>query len=224
MRPHVREAHPGPGKRPGARRVALAPMSTSEPGPLTEHAAVVHGDVAGYSRLIAGNEIETHQTLQVFRRIIEEAVAEETGKVATFVGDEFLAVLPTRPGGLAAAIAIQRALAGENERLPAGRRMRFRLGVNYGPVSVEDGRWFGDVINVAARLQAIAKPGGICVSAAALECTEDIRARFRSLGRQRLKNIPEPILAYEIVDDELPGKQRGRGREGFRSGNGPPSP
>ena len=183
-------------------------MSTPDPDSRTEPASVINGDVAGYSKLVADNEIETHQTLQAYRRIIEEAVASEDGEVVAFVGDEFLAVLPTQARGLGAAVAVQRALARENERLPAGRQMRFRLGLNFGPVSVDGGRWFGDVINVAARLQAMAEPGGICASAAALEGTEELPVRVRSLGRKRLKNIPEPVLAYEIVDDELPTDER----------------
>lgn len=176
-------------------------------GSATRHAVAINGDVAGYSKLIADNEIETHQTLQAFRAIVEETVAKEEGRVVNFVGDEFLAVLPTRTNGLAAAIAVQRTLAGENARLPAARQMRFRLGVNYGPLSVEDDRWFGEVINVAARLQALARPGGICASAAVLEGADDLPVRFRALGRQRLKNIPEPVLAYEIVDELLPEEQ-----------------
>lgn len=179
-------------------------MGVAGSGASSELAAVINGDVAGYSRLIADNEIETHQTLQAFRRIVEAEVAEEAGKVVNFVGDEFLAVLPTQRSGLAAALSIQRNLAGENLRLPTARQMRFRLGVNYGAVSVENDRWFGDAINVAARLQALAKPGGICVSAAALEGGDDLPIRFRSLGRRRLKNIPEPVLAYQVVDELLP--------------------
>jgi adenylate cyclase len=181
-------------------------MRTTDAGSRTESAAVINGDVSGYSKLVADDEIATHQTLQAFRRVIEDSVTKESGEVVEFVGDEFLAVLPTQRAGLAAAVAIQRALAAENERLPAGRRLRFRLGLNYGRVSVERGRWFGDVINVAARLQALAEPGGICASAAALEGTDELPVRVRSLGRKRLKNIPEPVLAYEVVDEELPAE------------------
>jgi adenylate cyclase len=97
----------------------------------------------GYSKLIADNEIETHQTLQAFRTIIEGIVSGEQGEVVVFVGDEFLAILPGGAAALAAAIAIQRILAGENERLPAARQVRFRLGVNFGEVPVEDGRAAG---------------------------------------------------------------------------------
>ncbi len=179
-------------------------MSIASPQTRTEQAAVINGDVVGYSRLIADNEIETHQTLQTFRRIIDEAVGAENGELVTFVGDEFLAVVPSNAGALAAAITIQRNLAAENERLPVARQMRFRLGVNAGLVSVENGRWFGDVINVAARLQALAKPGGIWASAAALDGADKLPVRLRSLGPKRLKHIPEPVLAYELVDEELP--------------------
>jgi adenylate cyclase len=196
-------------------------MNASDQGSTTEPAAVINGDVAGYSKLVADNEIETHQTLQTFRRIVEDAVQSQKGEVVTFVGDEFLAVLPTQASGLTAAVTIQRALARENERLPAGRKMRFRLGLNFGPVSVESGRWFGDVINVAARLQAIAEPGGICASATALEGTEDLPVSVRSLGRKRLKNIPEPVLAYEIVDD---GLQNEEGKPWRRRIPTPPKP
>jgi TolB-like protein/class 3 adenylate cyclase len=181
-------------------------MSAPDASSRTQVAAVINGDVAGYSKLVADDEIATHRTLEALREIIGEAVAEESGEVVSFVGDEFLAVLPTQPAGLGAAVAIQRALASENEQLPAGRRVRFRLGIDYGHVSVEGGRWFGDVINVAARLQAIAEPGGICASAAALEGTEDLPVRVRSLGKKRLKNIPEPVLAYEVVDEQAPAE------------------
>ncbi len=182
-------------------------MTTSDDGLVTRGAAVINGDVVGYSKLIADNEIETHQTLQAFRTIIEAIVSGEGGDVVVFVGDEFLAILPSGAAALTAAIAMQRILATENERLPAARQVRFRLGVNFGSVSVEDGRWFGDAINVAARLQALAKPGGICASAVAVDGVDDLPGRRRSLGRRRLKNIPEPVLAYEIIDDELPKEE-----------------
>ena len=92
-------------------------MSTPSAGSRTEPAAVINGDVAGYSKLVADDEIETHRTLQAFRRIVEDMVSKESGEVVEFVGDEFLAVLPTRPAGVTAAVAIQRALAAENEKL-----------------------------------------------------------------------------------------------------------
>jgi adenylate cyclase len=182
-------------------------MGEPSAGPSTRDAAVINGDVVGYSKLIADNEIETHQTLQAFRTIIEGVVEGEGGEVVVFVGDEFLAILPSGAAAIIAAVAVQRILAAENERLPAARQVRFRLGINFGAVSVDEGRWFGDVINVAARLQALAEPGGICASAAAVEGVEGIPGRLRSLGRQRLKNIPEPVLAYAVVDEDAPAEE-----------------
>lgn len=169
---------------------------------VTRRATALHGDVAGYSRLIADNEIETHNTLQAFRRIIGEEVAAHDGEVVEFVGDEFLAVIPTETAAVAAAITVQRRVAGENESLPQGRRMRFRLGINAGEISTADGQWYGDAINVAARLQAIADPGGINVSADTLDAAGDISFDVEPIGKKRLKNIPEPVAVFKIIDKE----------------------
>ncbi len=169
----------------------------------TRHLTAVHGDVAGYSKLTADNEIETHATLQSLRRIIEEEIAEAGGEVVQFVGDEFLAMVPTESGALSAAPTIQRRIAAETESLPPGRKMRFRLGVNSGEISVENGQWYGDAINVAARLQAMADPGGVNVSEATLDAAGDVAYRLEPLGRKRLKNIPEPVAIFKIVDDEV---------------------
>lgn len=176
---------------------------TDESSRDTRFATALHGDVAGYSKLTADNEIETHNTLQAFRRIIEEAVRANNGDLTSFVGDEFLAVLPTESDALAAAIEIQRRIGSENESLPAGRKMRFRLGVNAGDISMADGRWYGDAINVAARLQALAEPGGINVSRSTLDAAGDLPARVESLGAQRLKNIPEPVVVFRLVDEAI---------------------
>ena len=168
----------------------------------TKRLTAVHGDVAGYSKLTADNEIETHNTLQAFKRIIEEELASQDGDLVQFVGDEFLAVVQTEAGAIAAATAIQRRIASENETLPAARRMRFRLGLNTGEVTVDDGQWYGDAINIAARLQALAEAGGVNVSGVTLEGAGDIDLPLEALGRKRLKNIPEPVAVYRIVDDE----------------------
>jgi adenylate cyclase len=177
-------------------------VTTASPGSETRHAAVINGDAAGYSALTADNEIETHHTLQAYRAIVEEVVVADGGELAQFVGDEFLAVLPDAAAAVSAAIGMQRRIAVENEKLPPARRMLFRLGLNAGAVSVEDGRWFGEVINVAARLRAIGAPGGICASGAVIDGAGEIPARASALGRRRLKNIPEPVRAFEIVDTE----------------------
>lgn len=194
---------------------------TDESSRDTRFATVLRGDVAGYSKLTADNEIETHNTLQAFRRIIEEAVRTNNGDLASFVGDEFLAVLPTESDALAAAIEIQRRIASENESLPAGRKMRFRRGVNAGDISVADSRWYGDAINVAARLQALAEPGGINVSRSTLDAAGDIPARVESLGPQRLKNIPERSGGSTVSAGPVPtrcGGARSRPPDAARTG------
>ena len=169
---------------------------------VTKRATALHGDVAGYSKLTADNEIETHNTLQAFRRIIEAEVAANDGEVVAFVGDEFLAVIPTESGAITAAATVQRRIAEENESLPPGRKMRFRLGVNAGEISTADGQWYGDAINVAARLQALADPGGINVSADTLDEAGDVLFDVEPLGKKRLKNIPEPVAVFKIIDKE----------------------
>ena len=177
-------------------------VNTGDMAAETRHLTALHGDVAGYSKLIADNEIETHNTIQAFRRIIEEELDSRDGKLVQFVGDEFLAVVPGETDAILAAIEVQRRIAGENENLPPARRMRFRLGLNSGEVSVADGQWYGDAINVAARLQSLAEPGGINVSGATLDAAGDMDLQIEALGRKRLKNIPEPVPVFRIIDDE----------------------
>lgn len=163
----------------------------------------VHGDVSGYSRLIADNEIETINTLRVFSSLVNRVVASHSGEMGGLVGDEFLAVFQSASDGVAAALEMQRLMAEDNQSLPIGRRMQFRLGVHSGRIGGELGHWFGDTVNTAARLQALADPGGVMVSAAVLEQSSDVKVRFEPAGQQRLKNIPEPVLAYRLIDDEL---------------------
>ena len=169
----------------------------------TRHATALHGDVVGYSKLSAENEIETHNTLQVLRRIIDQEVSDNGGRLGAFVGDEFLAIFPTESVAVRVAIEIQRLIASENESLPAGRKMRFRLGINSGVISLDGDRWYGDAINIAARLQALAEPGGINISRSALDAAGEIPVRFESLGAQRLKNIPEQVTVFRLVDEEI---------------------
>lgn len=185
----------------GADMIESGPRSDDHRA-VTRRATALHGDVVGYSKLTADNEIETHNTLQAFRRIIEEEVSASDGELVEFVGDEFLALIPTEAGAIRTAMAVQRRIAEENESLPEGRRMRFRLGVNAGEISTADGQWYGEAINIAARLQALADPGGINVSADTLDGAGDLSFDVEPLGRQRLKNIPEPVSVFTIVDKE----------------------
>jgi adenylate cyclase len=169
--------------------------------PVTEEAAALHGDVVGYSRLTADNEIETFNTLQVLRRTIEHVTDSHGGTVASFVGDAFLAVFPEEASAVSAALEIQARLAQENAGLPEGRRMLFRLGIHSGRVSHLDDRWWGDAINIVARLQALAEPAGVNISREALAAAGELPVRIESLGPTRLKNIPEPVTIFRLVPD-----------------------
>ena len=166
----------------------------------------LHGDVFGYSRLIADNEIETINTLRVFTSTIEAVVVVHSGEMGDMVGDEFLAVFPSESDAVEAALEMQRLMAEDNQSLPIGRRMQFRLGLHSGVIKGEVGRWYGDVVNIAARLQALADPGGVMISAAVLDASSDVNVRVEAAGSQRLKNIPEPVLAYRLIDDDVPAE------------------
>jgi TolB-like protein/class 3 adenylate cyclase len=163
----------------------------------------LHGDAVGYSQLIAENEIEARNTLQSHRRLIEAGVGNTGGDVVQFIGDEFLAIFPNAAAGVGAAIQIQRSLAEANAVLPEGKKMRFRLGVNSGAVSEGTDGWHGEGINVAARLQALSPVGGIYVSRTSLDQAGDIDVLIEPKGPTRLKNIPDPVHIFSLVDETI---------------------
>ncbi len=161
----------------------------------------VHGDAVGYSQLIAENEIETRNTLKNHRKLIEAAVGDRGGQVVQFIGDEFLSIFQDAGNAVAAALAIQRVLAKENSVLPEGRRMNFRLGVNSGSISEGTDGWHGEGINIAARLQALANPGGTYLSQGTVNLAGDVGVQVESVGTKRLKNIPDPVHVFKLVDE-----------------------
>ncbi len=177
-------------------------------------AAILSADVAGYSRLMAEDEDGTVRTLRAWREQVSALVAEHRGRLADFTGDNFLAEFPAASDVVECAIEIQRVVAARNTALPEDRRLRFRIGVHLGDVRREDGRLFGDGVNIAARLQALAEPGGICMSAAVYE---QVRSKLamacKDLGEQALKNISTPVRAYRLrVPDAPPQATQPRAR------------
>lgn len=135
------------------------------------------------------------------RALFREHITGGEGRVVDTAGDSILAVFGSVVEALRAAIQIQAGLGGRSEGVAEGRRMRFRIGLNAGEiVEQEDGSVYGDGVNVAARLQALADPGGICVSeVVAAEARNKLAVRFQSLGEQRVKNIAEPVRAHRVV-------------------------
>jgi len=143
-------------------------------------AAIVAADVAGYSRLMEANEEQTLATLSGHRRIIDEAIARHRGRIAGTAGDSVLADFASVLDAVHASIEIQHSLADANNALPPERRMQFRIGINIGDVMVKDGDIFGDGVNIAARLEALAQPG---VFASRAACATTFATRLRSTSR-----------------------------------------
>ncbi len=164
-------------------------------------AAILYADVAGYSRLTGDNEDATHRTLGEYLDLIAGLVAEHQGQVMHYAGDAVLARFDAVVDAVSGAVEIQRRLHQRNELLPQERRMQFRVGINVGDVIEDRGDIYGDGVNVAARLESLAEPGGVCVSEAVRAAIgRKLPIELTFLGEQRVKNITEPVRAYRVVE------------------------
>jgi adenylate cyclase len=163
--------------------------------------AILSADVVGYTRLMGRDEQATLESLKESRRIFAEHVAECDGRVNDTAGDSILAEFPSAVRAVECAIAIQGALRQRNGQLPEDRQMRYRIGINVGDVIADGDTIYGDGVNVAARTQELADPGGISICGPAYEQVRDkLDLNVESLGRQRFKNVAEPIVCYRIAD------------------------
>jgi len=162
--------------------------------------AILAADAVGYSRLMAANEAATVASLDSARSVFRSRIESHQGRVIDTAGDSVLAVFETAAGAVTAAMTIQEDLDAASRDLAEDRRMRFRIGVHLGDViEKSDGTVYGDGVNIAARLQALAKPGGITVSdAVKVALRGRVQATFEDRGEQTVKNIPEPVRAYAI--------------------------
>jgi adenylate cyclase len=163
-------------------------------------AAILVADVSGYSRLVQVNEAETVHRLTELRSAIGDVLVQHSGRLVSSAGDGFLAVFDSALDAVAAALEMQ-TLADEREApVPEEQRIRFRVGLNLGDVLVQEDDLFGDAINIAARLQEIAEPGGICASRA---LRDSVRGRFPCtfdrIGRRQVKNIARPVTVYRLL-------------------------
>ena len=163
-------------------------------------AAILAADVAGYSRLIGVDEEGTLNRLTSIRvEVIDPKIAEHRGRLVKTTGDGLLVEFASVVDALRCAIEVQQAVAGRNAGTGVADRIEFRIGLNVGDVVVENGDIFGDGVNVAARLEALAEPGGICVSARVQEdAAGRVDLKFDDLGQQTLKNIARPVQVYSI--------------------------
>ena len=162
-------------------------------------AAIFAADVVGYSRLMGDDEVGTLQRLTACRTILDGQIAAYHGRIFGSAGDSVVADFPSAVDALGCAVAVQAAIAKDNAARPANEQMRFRIGVHLGDVIVQGENLFGDGVNIAARLEALAEPGGICVSAAVRDqIGTKLPTAFTDLGEQQVKNIAQPIRAYYV--------------------------
>jgi len=163
--------------------------------------AILAADVVGYSRLMGANEVGTLQSLELHQNeLIEPEVAACRGRIVKLAGVGILAEFPSVVGAVECACAVQRGMRARNGDVPEDRRIQFRIGINLGDVIVRGDDVFGDGVNVAARLEGVARPGGIAVSQSVRDHVGNkLDLLFRDKGDQRLKNIAEPVRVYDVV-------------------------
>jgi class 3 adenylate cyclase len=162
--------------------------------------ALLAADIVKYSRLVADDEEETVRRLADYRAVFEEAASHHGGRIVNMVGDAVLADFPSSVDAVRCALAIQDAIAEHNRAYPDDRRMQLRIGITLADIMDKEGELFGDGVNIAARLESLAPPDGICVSQTVREqVAGKLPITFDDIGPQRVKNIPNPIRAYVFV-------------------------
>jgi class 3 adenylate cyclase len=163
-------------------------------------AAILVADVSGYSRLVHADEATTVTRLAALRREVDAVLAEHGGRIVSSAGDGFLAEFGSALSASAAALDMQRRVAARQDGVAEAEQIRFRIGLNVGDVLVQEDDLFGDAINVAARLQELAPPGGICASRA---LRDSVRGRFpcafERVGKRQVKNIARPVTVYRLL-------------------------
>src|SRR5215510_1271177 len=175
-------------------------MEQQQPGRVGRKlAAIVAADVAGYSRLMGLDEVGTARTLREHRKVTDALVAKHGGRIVKTTGDGVLLEFPSVVDAVECAVSVQAVMAERNQGVPEDRRMLFRIGINLGDILIERDDILGDGVNIAARLEGIAVPGGICISSSAYEQVRGkVPFEFADLGDQTLKNIARPIRAYAV--------------------------
>jgi adenylate cyclase len=162
--------------------------------------AILSADAVGYSRLMGDNEAATVRTMETYRRVISNLIQQHRGRVVDSPGDNLLAEFASVVDAVQCAVAVQKEIQTRNMELPETRKMHFRIGINLGDVIEEEDRLYGDGVNIAARLESLAEPGGICVSKTAFDHIETkLPLGYEYLGEQTVKNITKPVGAYKVL-------------------------
>ena len=170
-------------------------------------AAILAADVAGYSRLMAADEEGTHERLQAhLRELVDPKIKEHRGRIVKSTGDGLLAEFSSVVDAVRCAVKTQRAMIDRKADTPEDKRIIFRIGVNLGDVIVEPEDIFGDGVNIAARLEALAEPGGICISRVVRDQVRDrLDYKFEDMGEQEVKNIARPVRVYALRREAIAG-------------------
>ena len=176
--------------------------------------SIFSADAVGYSRLMAEDEAATVKTIATYREVMTSLIKQHRGRVVDSPGDNVLAEFSSVVDAVQCAVAVQNEIQTRNAELPDNRRMEFRIGINLGDVIDEEDRIYGDGVNIAARLEALADPAGICVSKTAFDQIETkLPLGYEYLGEQSVKNIPKPVAAYRVLmKPEAVGKVIGEKR------------
>jgi adenylate cyclase len=175
-------------------------------------AAIVAADIAGYSKLVAEDEEETLRRLASYRSVFEDFISRFSGRIFNTAGDAVLAEFPSAVEAVRCAIDVQESLRTRNLAYPASRQMSFRIGITVGDVVERDGDLLGDGVNIAARLEGLAQPGGLCVSRTVYEqVSSKLSVEFVDIGEQEVKNIPAPIHAYTLLLGTGAGRVQAQG-------------
>src|SRR3954449_10559553 len=176
-------------------------------------AAIVAGDISGYSRLMQIDEEGTHARVKrIERDLIEPSIIEHHGKLVKTTGDGFIAIFDSPVEAVRCSIVIQQNLVGRNASLPKDTRIEYRIGVNLGDVIVESDDIYGDGVNIASRIEGIAEPGQVYISGAIYEqIKHKVVCGYESLGDRKVKNITDPVRVYRVLADaDAVGKTKGR--------------
>src|SRR5712691_9595048 len=163
-------------------------------------AAILSADVKGYSRLMGEDEEATLHTLTAYRKVMDTLIEQHRGRIVGTAGDSVLAEFASVVDAVQCAAVIQTTLKAENANLPSERKMEFRIGINLGDVMVEGEQIYGDGVNIAARLESLADPGGICISGTVHEHIKNkLSLQYEDLGAQTVKNIAEPVRVLRVM-------------------------
>ena len=173
-------------------------------------AAILQADVAGYSRLMSADEEATLQALHASRAITDSLIAQHQGRIVGTAGDSILAEFASVVEAVQCAVEIQQALKTRNSAVPAEQRMEFRIGINLGDVMVEGEQIYGEGVNIAARLESLADPGGIHLSGTAYDQVKNkLPLGYEYLGEQSVKNLTEPVRVYRVDMDGVTAQVQG---------------